>query len=430
MADRPNIVFIMSDQQRQDTLACYGADWMQVPNLNALARASFVFENAYVAQPVCTPARATIMTGLYPHTAGPIVNQIHLSEDTPVIAEMISDDYYKGYMGKWHLGNDLVESGAFTRTLKHQKGKVFFLNNHDARDRLGVAELEAVGNKLKLKGHLNLEKQNARDALSDMRFNEKHGVALGLSIGFDIVKDMIVEGVRRLKELKLFEVSLVTFPMNEQSLVTGVKMKAVVPFQDLPLASTDREWTGAEARKRMRTWSSADEGPKARLRRGFAWWDAEEPENFGSFKLPIADIVDGRLMAIPKGIFAAAEVIQGARGGIDIPGADMAGVRRHLGRYYAKLGLTPPWEGQSGLLFHLNSITKLAESHDVELDEKARAAIENTKGALNSLLVSNGDLYDSDDIHSYDNPLDDGPGDDAQDFSDLLKDMQPEASHA
>ncbi|MYA62599.1 MAG: sulfatase-like hydrolase/transferase, partial [Dehalococcoidia bacterium] len=113
MADRPNIVFVFSDQQRQDTLACYGADWMNVPNLNALADESFVFENAYVAQPVCTPARATIMTGLYPHAAGPIVNQIHLSEDTPVIAEMISDDYIKGYMGKWHLGNDLVAQHGF-----------------------------------------------------------------------------------------------------------------------------------------------------------------------------------------------------------------------------------------------------------------------------------------------------------------------------
>ena len=113
MADRPNIVFIFSDQQRQDTLACYGADWMNVPNLNALADQSFVFENAYVAQPVCTPARATIMTGLYPHAAGPIVNQIHLPEDTPVIAEMISSDYIKGYMGKWHLGNDLVAQHGF-----------------------------------------------------------------------------------------------------------------------------------------------------------------------------------------------------------------------------------------------------------------------------------------------------------------------------
>ena len=113
MPDRPNIVFIMSDQQRYDTLACYGADYMNVPNLNALADRSFVFRNAYVAQPVCTPARATIMTGLYPHAAGPIVNKIHLPTDTPVIAEMIDDEYFKGYMGKWHLGNDVARQHGF-----------------------------------------------------------------------------------------------------------------------------------------------------------------------------------------------------------------------------------------------------------------------------------------------------------------------------
>ena len=78
MARHPNLVFIMSDQQRYDTMACYGNDWIDTPNLNALASESFVFERAYVTQPVCTPARASIMTGLYPHSAGPIVNKMHL----------------------------------------------------------------------------------------------------------------------------------------------------------------------------------------------------------------------------------------------------------------------------------------------------------------------------------------------------------------
>jgi arylsulfatase A-like enzyme len=94
-------------------MSCYGADYMDVPNLNALADESFVFQNAYVSQPVCTPARATIMTGLYPHTAGPIVNMINLPEDAKVISEMISDDHYKGYMGKWHLGNDIERQHGF-----------------------------------------------------------------------------------------------------------------------------------------------------------------------------------------------------------------------------------------------------------------------------------------------------------------------------
>ena len=110
---RRNLVFIMSDQQRRDSMGCYGSDWAQTPNLDALANSGHVFENAYVTQAVCTPARASIMTGLYPHTAGPTVNKLPLSPDIPVLAEMVSEDYFCGYMGKWHLGDDVIRQHGF-----------------------------------------------------------------------------------------------------------------------------------------------------------------------------------------------------------------------------------------------------------------------------------------------------------------------------
>ena len=59
MAAKPNLLFIFSDQQRYDSLGCYGADWVRAPNLDRLAAEGFVFENAYVSQPVCTSARST-----------------------------------------------------------------------------------------------------------------------------------------------------------------------------------------------------------------------------------------------------------------------------------------------------------------------------------------------------------------------------------
>ena len=82
-------------------------------NLNSLASRSFVFDAAYVTQPVCTPARASILTGLYPHTAGPIVNKVHLPKDVPTIAEMVSSGYTRGYFGKWHLGDDIIAQHGF-----------------------------------------------------------------------------------------------------------------------------------------------------------------------------------------------------------------------------------------------------------------------------------------------------------------------------
>ena len=113
MNPKPNLLFIFTDQQRFDTMACYGNHWIQTPNLNALAEESYVFENAYVTQPICTPARSSIMTGLYPHTNGCIQLNVPLKPETPTIAEMVSDEYHCAYYGKWHLGDELMAQHGF-----------------------------------------------------------------------------------------------------------------------------------------------------------------------------------------------------------------------------------------------------------------------------------------------------------------------------
>lgn len=110
---RPNLVFMLPDRQRRDTLACYGNDWIQVPRLNRLAEESLVFDNCYVTQAVCCPSRASIMCGLYPVDAGMPVNLHILPDDVPTIAEMLTDDYHTGYIGKWHLGNEIQRQHGF-----------------------------------------------------------------------------------------------------------------------------------------------------------------------------------------------------------------------------------------------------------------------------------------------------------------------------
>ena len=120
MHSKPNLLFICSDQQRTDTIGAYGNDWIETPALNELASRSFVFENAYVTQPVCSPARSTMMTGLYPHSAGVVRNNkpgrpfSNLFPEVKTIAEMVSDDYVCGMYGKWHLGDDLSPQHGFS----------------------------------------------------------------------------------------------------------------------------------------------------------------------------------------------------------------------------------------------------------------------------------------------------------------------------
>ena len=113
MKDRPNILFIFTDQQRADTMACYGNELISTPNLNALAEESFVFDNAYVSSPVCTPSRSTIMTGLWPHTNGCIGNNAPLDPAIPTIADMLPEEYLTAYYGKWHLGDEVIRQHGF-----------------------------------------------------------------------------------------------------------------------------------------------------------------------------------------------------------------------------------------------------------------------------------------------------------------------------
>lgn len=119
---------------------------------------------------------------------------------------------------------------------------------------------------------------------------------------------------------------------------------AVTAFQDLDLADRDREWDGAAAERRVRAWAEAQDEPNERYRDAHVWYDAEKKENFTAYKLLIADVVGGDLVAVPRGVFAAAAVMQGSRGGIDLPAKDRDRVRSHLAKYYAKLDETPPWE--------------------------------------------------------------------------------------
>ena len=119
---------------------------------------------------------------------------------------------------------------------------------------------------------------------------------------------------------------------------------SVTAFQDLPLADRDREWDGAAAEKRVRKWADAEDEPDAKYRDAHVWYDKDNKDNFGAYKLLIADVIDGKLTAVPRGVMAAGAVMQGSRGGVDLPEGDIDRVKSHLAKYYAKMDETAPWD--------------------------------------------------------------------------------------
>lgn len=102
---RKNILLIMSDQQRLDTVSAYGLNSVcKTPNIDNLAKKGMKCTNAFTASAVCSPSRASIMTGLFPHNHGVIDNNTDLKDGVPLISESMKDaGYYCGYAGKWHI---------------------------------------------------------------------------------------------------------------------------------------------------------------------------------------------------------------------------------------------------------------------------------------------------------------------------------------
>jgi hypothetical protein len=118
---------------------------------------------------------------------------------------------------------------------------------------------------------------------------------------------------------------------------------SVTAFQDLPLADRDREWDGDAAEKRVRKWAGAEDEPNEKYRDTHVWYASDNKDNFTAYKLLIADVVDGKLKVVPRGVMAAGGIMEGARGGIDLPKGDIDRVRGHLEKYYKKMGENPPW---------------------------------------------------------------------------------------
>ena len=130
-ADRPNIVFVITDDQRWDAMGCAGHPFLKTPNMDRLARGGAMFQNAFVTTPLCSPSRSSFLTGQYVHTTGVVANgpaMNPISHRLVTFPRLLKDaGYASAYVGKWHMGNDDAPRPGFDRWVSF-KGQGVYRN--------------------------------------------------------------------------------------------------------------------------------------------------------------------------------------------------------------------------------------------------------------------------------------------------------------
>jgi choline-sulfatase len=126
-----NLLFITTDQQRWDSLPCYGLDFMQTPALDRIAREGLVFERCIVSSPVCVPCRAAFMSGQYPSTTGVLGNGAWLPESVPTWPERVGATGRRTVaIGKMHFDPWDARCGFDQRISAEDKRHVYLPDDH------------------------------------------------------------------------------------------------------------------------------------------------------------------------------------------------------------------------------------------------------------------------------------------------------------
>ena len=127
---RPNIVFILVDDLRWDEIGIAGHPYVETPNIDRIGREGIFFRNAFMTTPLCSPSRASFLTGQYAHTHGITDNVDHSAASHRLVTFptlLHQGGYETSFIGKWHMGNDDTPRPGFDNWISF-KGQGTYLN--------------------------------------------------------------------------------------------------------------------------------------------------------------------------------------------------------------------------------------------------------------------------------------------------------------
>lgn len=114
--ERPNFLFILTDDQRWDSMSCAGNPVIHTPNMDRIAKEGAHFRNAFVTCALCSPSRASFLTGRYPHSHGVRDNETAFNDSVPTFPLLLRRAGYEtAFMGKWHMSMQEGPRAGFDR---------------------------------------------------------------------------------------------------------------------------------------------------------------------------------------------------------------------------------------------------------------------------------------------------------------------------
>lgn len=242
--------------------------------------------------------------------------------------------------------NDSIAPGAFAGSLKSMTPA--FCYQHSMQDPIGVFDSVKYvngGTQLAIKGRMPKANSKVKDLISLIRM----GALKAFSVGFRPDPDSISyskDGTRVISKGDLYEISLVTMPSNPGAEMTS--FKSVSPKMSLAIAPDSTSWDASSAIEDIREATGSMDSPSARYKDYFMYYDPSNADNFTAYKLPFAAKVGGTMKAVPRALSAIVAVLNGGRGGLDIPASDKAKVKARVMAYYKKMNKDNPFEEADG----------------------------------------------------------------------------------
>jgi len=322
------------------------------------------------------------------------------------------------------LGRDKCLPGCFTKTLRDKGNTRPVLWQHQMSQPLGKGFHSDSTRGLNCKAILPKSDDFVKNRVMPQ---VNIGSINGASFGYDTIDADYdqVNKCRNLKEVDLFETSLVTIPMNPQAAILSVtkaannmgvcefkgmdknlksyiyelyesigESKGVTPYHDYPFADDTIKWDADAAIKNIKKFTGSEDKPSAKYKDCFLWYDSSAADNFTSYKLPYVNVIDGKLKIVPKAIYAIAGALSGSRGGIDIPAADKAKLKSRLNKFYGKMGKDSPFK-DNGKSFIIADTLKYMTRKQITGILDGDDDIEMSKGAKEYIL----DGFRGEEIH-------------------------------